>query len=252
MLGARSSASDLASTRRKRSELPLLDRVVPAEKGPTASLTVCKKARSVQYILSQTVIPIRYYNSHVELRHLRYFIAVAEALNFTKAAQRLHIAQPPLSRQIRQLEEEIGVQLLIRDRRRVELTDSGRVLLKEARILVAQTAHAVDAARCTKRGATGIVRIGMGLGLGEQVNRVLMEHARRFPAVEIQCEEIVSTHQNEALREHRIDVGFLRPPVDSVHLVSEAICEERFLVLQRPLGVGDTYQEAAVGGRHRD
>jgi len=83
----------------------------------------------------------------MELRLLRYLVAVAEELNFTRAAQRLHIAQPPLSRQIRQLEELIGVQLFVRDRRRVTLTMSGKVLLREARIVLNQFQYAVDVTR---------------------------------------------------------------------------------------------------------
>ena len=167
----------------------------------------------------------------MEFRHLRYFIAVSETLNFTKAAQRLHIAQPPLSRQIRQLEEEIGVSLFVRDRRRVELSDAGRVFLNEARNLIHQATNAIDAAHRAKKGEVGTVKIGIGLGLGENVNRALIEHSKRFPEVEIQVKDIPSSRQIEALRERRIDVGFLRPPIDLVNMVSEAIFDEPFLVL---------------------
>jgi len=81
----------------------------------------------------------------VELRHVRYFIAVAEYLNFSKAAQQLHIAQPPLSRQIRQLEEALGVTLFTRNKRRVALTKAGQVFLDEARKLIVQAGHAMEA-----------------------------------------------------------------------------------------------------------
>jgi len=175
-------------------------------------------------------MPIRHYNRDVEFRQLRYFIAVAEVLSFTRAGQKLHIAQPALSRQIRQLEEEIGVQLLLRDRRRVELTDAGRAFLKEARAVVDQASHALDVVRRTARGEYGMVRIGIASGLSSQVNRVLTEHAKRCPGVELQCRDILSTLQNEALRERSIDVGFLRPPVDSSHLQSELLFKEQFLV----------------------
>src|ERR1039458_2327328 len=104
-------------------------------------------------------MPIRHYNGRVELRQLRYFIAVAEALSFTRAGQKLRIAQPALSRQIRQLEEEIGVQLLLRDRRRVELTDAGRVFLNEARAVVDQASRALDIVHRAARGGYGTVRI---------------------------------------------------------------------------------------------
>jgi DNA-binding transcriptional LysR family regulator len=175
-------------------------------------------------------MPIRHYNGRVELRQLRYFIAVAEALSFTKAAQKLHIAQPALSRQIRQLEEEIDVQLLLRDRRSVELTDAGRVFLKEAKAVINQATHALDMVRRSRRGDFGRVRIGIASGLSSQVNRALIEHAKRCPGVEVECRDILSTLQNEALRGRTIDVGFLRPPVDLRHLHSEVLFTEQFMV----------------------
>jgi len=168
----------------------------------------------------------------MELRHLRYFIAVADQLNFSRAAERLHIAEPPLSRQIRQLEEELGVQLFLRDRRRVALTDAGTILLKEARILLAQASHLLNVLRQAKEGAAGFVRVGVGTGLGEPLLHVLAEHSKRFPAVEISCTGIFSTLQREAVIEHQIDVGFLRPPqMDMSKLVSEPIFQERLVVL---------------------
>ncbi len=167
----------------------------------------------------------------MELRHLRYFIAVAEDLSFSRAAEQLHIAEPPLSRQIRQLEEELDVQLFLRDRRRVVLTDAGAILLKEAKILTAQTAHLLDSIRQVKKGVAGRVRVGIGTGMADKVHRVLMEHSKRFPGVEIECQDVYSTLQNEALRERKIDVGFLRPWIDSTHLVSEPLFKEPFVVL---------------------
>ena len=170
-------------------------------------------------------------NEEVEFRQLRYFIAVAERLNFSRAAQDLHVTVPPLSRQIQQLEDEFGVRLFARDRRHVALTDAGRTFLDEARKLVAQSAHMTDCVRLAKCGETGLVRIGIALHLGERVGRVLTEHAKRYPGVELQCDGIFSTVQNELLAEGKIDVGFLRPPIESAHLASEMLFEERFLVL---------------------
>ena len=167
----------------------------------------------------------------MELRLLRYFVAVAEELNFTRAAHRLHIAQPPLSRQIRQLEELIGVQLFVRDRRRVTLTSAGRVLLREARIVLDQVRHALDLTRRSKKSEPRIIRVGIANGLGERVQPVLAAHHKQFPAVDVQCRDVFSTYQNEALRALTIDVGFLRPPVDTVHLRSQPLFKERFLVL---------------------
>ncbi len=167
----------------------------------------------------------------MELRHLRYFIAVAEYLNFSRAAQELHIAQPPLSRQIRQLEDDLGVTLFVRNKRRVELTKAGRIFLEEARKLVVQAGHATEVARHAQKGESGIVRIGIASGLGGVVSGMVAEHCRRMPAIEIECKDIFSTPQNEALATREIDVGFLRPPVDGDRLDCELLFEERFLVV---------------------
>jgi DNA-binding transcriptional LysR family regulator len=187
--------------------------------------------RSVQYNFGSSAIPHRYYNGAVEFRHLRYFIAAAERLSFSKAAQQLHIAQPPLSRQIRQLEDEIRAQLFLRTKRGVELTNAGRVFLLEAKRLIAQAEQATEAARQAHAGQAGVIRVGMGSGLGGIVSRVATEHCRWFPAVEVHCKDIFSTPQNEALIKREVDVGFLRPPVDSAHLKSEVLLEEDFVVV---------------------
>jgi DNA-binding transcriptional LysR family regulator len=166
----------------------------------------------------------------MELRQLRYFIAVAERLSFSKAAQHLHITVPPLSRQVRQLEEEFGVQLFLRDRRNVALTDAGRALLSEGKILVAQSAHVTDCVRLAKCGEVGSVKIGIGMGLGEPISRTLIEHSKLFPKVDLQFRDMFSSWQNKALIDGDIDVGFLRPMVDSVHLMTEVLFQESFVV----------------------
>lgn len=167
----------------------------------------------------------------MELRHLRYFITVAECLSFSRAAKQLNIAEPPLSRQIRQLEDELGVQLFIRDRRQVQLTNVGSLVLKEAKNVSAQTTHLLDIVRLVKKGEAGHVRVGVGSGLARRVHRVLVEHSKQFPGVELECQDVYSTLQNEALRSHKIDVGFLRPWIDSTYLSSEPLFTEPFLVL---------------------
>lgn len=166
----------------------------------------------------------------MELRQLRYFIAVAERLSFSKAAQHLHVTVPPLSRQIRQLEEEFGVQLLARDRRNVALTDAGRALLREAKTLVTQSARVTDSVRLAKSGETGLVKIGIAMGLGEPISRALIEHSKQFPSVDLQCRDMFSSWQNKALVDGDLDVGFLRPFVDSLHLMSEVLFQENFIV----------------------
>jgi DNA-binding transcriptional LysR family regulator len=167
----------------------------------------------------------------VELRHVRYFLAVAEHLNFSKAAQQLHIAQPPLSRQIRQLEDDLGVSLFVRNKRHVQLTKAGLVFLDEARKLVVQAGYATEAARHAQKGESGFVRIGIASGLGGAVGRVVIDHCRHLPAVNIECKDIFSSQQSALLHKREIDVGFLRPPIDQVNLDCELLFEEEFTVI---------------------
>jgi DNA-binding transcriptional LysR family regulator len=166
----------------------------------------------------------------MELRQLRYFIAVAERLSFSKAAEELHITVPPLSRQIRQLEDEFGVRLFERDRRHVALTDAGRTLLREARALVVQTDRVSECVRLAKCGESGLVRLGIAPGLGEHVSRVLVAHAKLYPAVEVQYQEMLSGLQAKPLLEGEIDVGFVRCALDSLQLDAEILFEEKFVV----------------------
>lgn len=167
----------------------------------------------------------------MELRQLRYFIAVAERLSYSKAAEDLHISVSPLSRQIRLLEDEFGLRLFERDRRRVALTDAGKLFLKDAKNLVSQTAGIADHMRQASKGIAGVVRTGIALHLADKVGCVVVEHSKRCPAVDIQCESIFSTLQNAALAEGKIDIGFLRPPVDAVRLNSELLYEERLIAM---------------------
>jgi DNA-binding transcriptional LysR family regulator len=166
----------------------------------------------------------------MELRQLKYFIAVAERLSFSRAAEELHVTVPPLSRQIRQLEDEFGVPLFVRDRRHVALTDAGRTLLQEANVLVAQSAHVSDCVRRAKRGEAGLVKMGIAPGLGERVSRVLLEHSKQYPAVDLQYREMFSGEQSQTLLDGDIDVAFVRSAIDAVQLSSEVLFEERFVV----------------------
>jgi DNA-binding transcriptional LysR family regulator len=169
----------------------------------------------------------------MELRQLRYFIAVAEELNFTKAARRLEIAQPPLSRQIQGLEAEIGVKLFERKATGVFLTDAGLRFLPEARTVLQHSSRAVEIARQANDGEIGTVRIGIGKGLGDIVSRVINRHLRLFPGVEVDVRDIASGWQTKALLAREIDVGFLRPPIDSLKLRSKHLFQERMSVVLR-------------------
>ena len=148
----------------------------------------------------------------MELRHLRYFVAVAEELHFTRAAERLHIAQPPLSQQIRALEAELGVQLFERTRRSVVLTDAGHALLAKARALLAATQALPQELQRIARGETGLLRIGFSstLPLTKVLRDVVAEHRRTHPDVALNLREMHSASQFEGLRRGELDVGLVR------------------------------------------
>ena len=169
----------------------------------------------------------------MELRHLRYFIAVAEELNFTKAAKRLEVGQPVLSRQILDLEREIGVQLFDRNSSRVFLTDAGNSFLSEARVTLQHAAQAVEAAKQVQAGAAGTLRVAIGKGLGDVVSRIINGYLRLFPGVEVDVKNIASGFQSEAFDDRRIDVGFMRPPLSNPQLTSRLLFEEGFSVVLR-------------------
>ncbi len=169
----------------------------------------------------------------MELRHFYSFIAVAEELNFTKAAKRLQIAQPPVSRHIHDLETELGVQLFERNSSRVFLTDAGRSFLNEVRVALQHVSQAVEAARQVGRGGAGTVRLGIAKGLGDVVGRVMNEYLRVAPRVEIDVRDMASGFQGEALIDRKIDIGFMRPPIDAPQLVSASLFQEPFSVVLR-------------------
>jgi DNA-binding transcriptional LysR family regulator len=169
----------------------------------------------------------------VELRQLRYFVAVAELLHFTRAARRLRMAQPPLSRQIRALEEELGVQLFSRASGRVRLTHAGKIFLEESRAVLQRAEQAIRSTKDADAGRSGTIRLGIGLGLGETASRVINRHLQHRPSIEIDVVNLPSGMQSEALIAHKIDVGFLRPPVDEAHLMSHRIRTERLSVVLR-------------------
>lgn len=169
----------------------------------------------------------------MEFRHLYSFIAVAEELSFTKAARRLQIAQPPVSRHIRDLEIELGVKLFERTSSRVFLTDAGLGFLNEVRVVLQHVSQAVEAARLAGRPGTGTVRLGIGKGLGDVVSRIVNEYLRLYPKVEIDVRDIASGFQTEAFSERKIDVGFMRMPIDAPQLASAPLFQEPFSVVLR-------------------
>lgn len=167
----------------------------------------------------------------MELYHFRYFIAVAEELNFTRAARRLRMAQPPLSRQIRALENEIGTQLLERRSGRVFLTQAGQRFLEGARLVLEQAAAAVDTARQAKSGEVGTVRLGLGKGLGDGVSLAINQHMRLFPNIEVDVRDVLSGQQCDALAGRKIDVGFMHGAATSLEVSSAALFKEDLCVV---------------------
>ncbi|WP_297361155.1 LysR substrate-binding domain-containing protein [Thauera sp.] len=148
----------------------------------------------------------------MELRHLRYFVAVAEELNFTRAAARLHIGQPPLSMQIRDLEQEIGVRLFERNQRRVALTAAGARFLGHVRHILGGIDEAVADARRAAAGEVGELRVGFtsSLPFTDLLPDALHAYRSRFPAVRLQLREMFTAAQFAALARDELDVGFVR------------------------------------------
>src|SRR5215207_4822370 len=154
----------------------------------------------------------------MELRHLRYFVAVAEELHFGRAAERLRIAQPPLSRQIRDLEREIGAPLFERVPRGVELTPAGSAFLPEARLTLAQAERAQRTAQRAARGETGRLRVGFveAATYSGILPDVLGFFRMHLPDIGISLLEMDPVEQAEAFRDGRIDLGMLHsPPADA-------------------------------------
>ncbi len=174
-----------------------------------------------------------------ELWQLRYFIAVAERLHFGRAAEALHISQPPLSRAIRALEERLGVALFVRSRRRVELTAEGVRLLEEARRLIGQLERAVQELRGMAAGEQGRLRVGfVSLADYGVLPGLLKSYKSAHPRVALGLREMLSPEQATALAAGELDFGLLLPPVSG-----EAGLEH--LVVQRERFV------AALPSRHR-
>lgn len=152
----------------------------------------------------------------VELRHLRYFVAVGEALSFTKGAEKLHLAQPSLTRQIKDLEEELGVRLLDRARPRVSLTPEGKAFLKDAKRLLELSHEIVESVRRLSQQGSAPLNIGYVANLFYDLLPTTLEAFRRsFPAVPVNLWDMSCGDQFRALEEKRIDLGFvgLREPI---------------------------------------
>ncbi|GHO60920.1 LysR substrate-binding domain-containing protein [Ktedonobacter robiniae] len=176
----------------------------------------------------------------MELRHLRYFVAVAEELHFARAAERLHMTQQPLSFQIKQLEEELGVTLFRRTTRRVELTEAGRVLLPEVYSALAHLQMGVETARRAERGETGSLVIGyVSIALYNLIPPAVRLFRERFPDVQITLRELCSPDLEEQLLEGAFDVGLVVRGMHVPELANETVLHEQAIVAMpknHPLG----------------
>jgi len=168
----------------------------------------------------------------MELRHLASFVAVAEQLSFVRAAQKLHLSQPALTAQIQKLEEEMGVQLLFRNRRTVKLTDAGRVFLTEARATLARAQQAVERVQKADRGEIGRLRIGFVSSAALAiVPAIAVAFRKQFPQVALDLMNLRTSSQLKSLASKTIDVGFLRLPVSHDQLNITVIHREPFVVV---------------------
>jgi DNA-binding transcriptional LysR family regulator len=177
----------------------------------------------------------------MEFRQLKYFIAVAEELNIGRAATRLHISQPPLTRQIQQLEEEFGAQLFLRTARGVELTQAGETFLRDARNIRDLMEQAVERAREAGQGKQGKMDIGIfGSGILDVIPKVLHAFRASHPNVQIALHTMTKKEQIEALRQHRISAGFNRMLAPLPDISSELVMIESIMV-----AVGESHPLAA-------
>jgi DNA-binding transcriptional LysR family regulator len=146
----------------------------------------------------------------MELRHLRYFVAAAETLNISQAAKHLHLSQPPLSRQIRDLEDEIGTALFDRNHRKLRLTSAGQYFLAEARKILFHAKRAAKTAKAAGRGQAGEVTIAFLSPLGGLfLPAILRAFRQKFPLVDVDLVEMVPREQLEALLDNQIDLAFV-------------------------------------------
>lgn len=180
-------------------------------------------------------------STSLELRHLRYFVLVAEELHFGRAAERLGIAQPPLSQQIRQLEERMGVRLLDRTTRSVRLTRAGEVFLEKARVALDSVTDAIDTTREEAATFSGDLAIGAVYpAIRQLLPRAIRRYHGRFPKVRLSVSMMTTGRQIEKLVAGELQVGFIRPPLSPGPLHVQHISTEGFgLIMRRGHALAD-------------
>lgn len=168
----------------------------------------------------------------MELRHLRYFVAVAELLNFRRAAEELHIAQSPLSHQIKQLEEEIGADLFTRTKRRVRLTQAGKVFFREARDILERASIAAERARRGARGEVGSLTLGYLTSMAnDSLVKIVKTFRRNFPDVGLVLNDLVPDSILKGLLDRTIDVGFMRGMFETENLCVTPVWHETLIAV---------------------
>jgi LysR family hca operon transcriptional activator len=168
----------------------------------------------------------------MELRHLRYFVTVAEELNFTRAAQRLNTAQPSLSQQIQDLEREVGAALFIRTKRSVKLTAAGTAFLDEARLTLAQARRAVAIARQAAQAGESTLVLGFGPAAEIKLFPSTLTSLRAgFPKLRLEFRPMTTLKQREALLRNEIDLAFLRPPIHEPSLEAIPVLREQLVAV---------------------
>ncbi|MBC9905577.1 MULTISPECIES: LysR substrate-binding domain-containing protein [Achromobacter] len=192
----------------------------------------------------------------MEIRQLRYFAVLAEELNFTRAAARLHISQPPLSLQIAQLERELEVKLFDRNNRRVTLTEAGEAFLNDVRALLASLKDATVRARAVDQGLAGRIEVGLsGSHFMGPVPALIARYKASHPQVSVLLNEMNPAAQLDALRGHRIDVSISRTAVDDEELQSMPLWPDPVVAVlpkghplsaRKRLALGDLAGEAFV------
>jgi DNA-binding transcriptional LysR family regulator len=169
---------------------------------------------------------------NIDLRHLRYFVAVAEELHFGRAATKLGIQQPPLSQQIRQLETELGLTLFVRTSRSVSLTAAGQELLERSRRTLSRLQEDLNAVQRIGRGEVGALNIGFaGSAMLTVLPDVIRTYRRQYPDVQLSLREMVTSVSLAHLREGTIDLGFLRDPGENEGFVIESLLNEPYIAI---------------------
>lgn len=166
-----------------------------------------------------------------DLKQLRCFVTVGEDLHFGHAAKRLNMTQPPLSRQIQMLEYALNVQLFLRTSRSVQLTPAGREFLADARRILALAESAASAAKRVSKGEAGLIKLGFTAASSYSfLPRLLAYVKSELKDVEVELSEMVTIQQLDALREGRLDLGLVRPPLDEPGIATTRVASERLLL----------------------